>query len=101
MAIKLVSSVDRQEQESEVSSEEENYREEAGNVGDRGHPFVESRAQRMPQWSKQTVETLEWAKTLIENQQRAIRDSTAQIDLLRSEVRALERKKDEIDSDFT
>ena len=94
------SPVDRQGQESEVSSEE-NYREEAGNGGDHGHPFVESRAQRTPQRSKQMVETPEWAKTLIENQQRAIRDSAAQIDLLRSEVRALKRKRDEIGSDFT
>ena len=76
-------------QESEVSSSKENYREEAGNGGDHGHPFVESRAQRMPQRSKQTVETLEWAKTLIKNRQKAIRDSAAQIDLLHSEVRAL------------
>ena len=94
------SPVDRQGQESEVSSEE-NYREEAGNGGDHGHPFVESRAQRTPQRSKQMVETPEWAKTLIENQQRAIRDSAAQINLLRSEVRALKRKRDEIGSDFT
>ena len=62
------SPADRQGQENEVSSEEENYREEAENGGDRGHPFVESRAQRTPQRSKQTVETPEWAKTLIENQ---------------------------------
>ena len=95
------SPVDRQGQKSKVSSDEEYYREEAGNGGDRGHPFVESRAQRTSQQSKQTVETPEWAKTLIENQQRVIRDSAAQIDLLRLEVRALKRKRDETDSDFT
>ena len=93
------SSDDRQEQDGEVFSEK-NYREEAGNGGDRGHPSDESRAQRMPQRGKQAVQTPEWAKTLIENQQRMIKYSTAQIDLLRSEVRALKRKRDESDSDF-
>ena len=93
------SSDDRQEQEGEVFSEK-NYREEAGNGGDRGHPSDELRAQRMPQRGKQAVQTPEWAKTLIENQQRMIKYSTAQIDLLRSKVRALKRKRDESDSDF-
>ena len=41
------------------------------------------------------------AKTLNEIQQRTIQDSAAQFDLLRLEVGALKRKRDEIDSDFT
>ena len=74
------SSNDKQEQKVEESSEE-NYREEVGNGSDRGIHLMNRGLKGHPYEVNKRLKSRSGWKHLIESQQRAIKDSAAQIDL--------------------